>query len=64
MTRRKGELTERQIKRDWPHHVALPAEALRGVANSTAIHGLVKELSGAQGFAERFRGERLVPPGC
>lgn len=23
MIRRKGELTERQIKRDWPHHVAL-----------------------------------------
>jgi hypothetical protein len=47
MTRRKGELTERQIKREWPHHVALPAEALRGVVNSMAIHGLVKELAGA-----------------
>lgn len=47
MTRRKGELTDRQIRRDWPHHVALPAERLRGVNNSMAIHGLVKELAGA-----------------
>jgi hypothetical protein len=29
MTRR-GEITESQILRKWPHHVALPAEALRG----------------------------------
>jgi hypothetical protein len=87
VTRRKGEITERQIKRQWPHHVALPADALRGAVNSIAIYAFAKELGGApmpyhlqrdgrdlrvfcfatreaaQTFAERFGGERFVPPG-
>jgi hypothetical protein len=44
---RKGEITERQIRRDWPHHVALPAEALRGTANSMPKYVLAKELEAA-----------------
>lgn len=47
MTRRKGEITDRRIRRDWPHHVALPVEALRGAANSMPIYDRVKELGGA-----------------
>ncbi len=44
---RKGEITEKQILRRWPHHVALPPEAMRGAQNSMQIHGFAKTLSGA-----------------
>jgi hypothetical protein len=44
---RKGEITESQILRKWPHHVVLPAEALSGAENSMAMYGLAKKLSGA-----------------
>jgi hypothetical protein len=45
--RRKGELTERQIRRDWPHHVALPVEALRGASSSMPKYVLARELKAA-----------------
>lgn len=37
MTRRKGEITLREIKRKWPHHVAISADKVRGVVNSQIV---------------------------
>jgi hypothetical protein len=55
---RKGELSESQILRKWPHHVALPAEALRGAANSMPMYALAKELAGGPPPCHLRREER------
>jgi hypothetical protein len=43
----KGEISESQILRRWPHHVALPAKAVLGTKKSMAMYGLAKTLSKA-----------------
>jgi hypothetical protein len=42
---RKGEAGRAQLARWWPHHVALPAEAVRGIANSETVRGFAAGLS-------------------
>ena len=45
--RRKGPIDRRQLQRQWPHHVALPTEAVRGVANSETVRSFAGTLSAA-----------------
>jgi hypothetical protein len=45
MTRRKGEITVTQVKRDWPHHVELLAEQVKGNENFTTVNKFASTLS-------------------
>ena len=47
MTRREGEVSRVDIMRKWPHHVALAADMVRGLANTDTVCGFAKTLTNA-----------------
>jgi hypothetical protein len=54
---RKGELTRGRLNREFPHHVALPAEKVRGAENSEAIWSFGRSVSMAQLTYDIRRGD-------
>jgi hypothetical protein len=55
---RKSGITLAVIRRQWPHRVELPAEAVRGPENTAATWGLSKELGGAPYPLSDFHDDR------
>jgi hypothetical protein len=57
MTRRKGAITRSTLKRKWPHYIALPADKVRGLADSEIVRGFADTLSAAPLTYSLHRGD-------
>jgi hypothetical protein len=62
MTRRKGEIGRSQLQSRWPHHVVLPAEAVRGLANAETVRGFAGtfDACGRRPYSRASRGKSPV----
>jgi hypothetical protein len=46
MTLRKCEITTARLRREWPHHVALSADKVRGLDNSAVVTRICRHAVG------------------
>ena len=61
MTLRKGEITLPEVKRKWPHQVALPADKVRGLVKRDIVWRFAAALSaGPRPYFVRDGGNDLV----
>jgi len=45
MMLRKGEISAARLRREWPHHVALSGDKVRGIEKSEIVRGFAETLS-------------------
>jgi hypothetical protein len=64
MSRRQGQITLARLQREWPHHVALPAEALRNFQKSETVFAFLKAVSAGPRPYHLRRGDREIVVFC
>jgi len=58
MTLRRGEISQAQLRRKRPHHVALTEDKVRGLENYDTVHNFAATLSVAPRTFSMFRDDR------
>jgi len=59
MTRRKGEMTRSRLNREFPHHVALAADKVRGLEVSATVRKAAGNLGAHALTYHETRGDNL-----
>jgi hypothetical protein len=50
---RKGEISQARLRREWPHHVALSADKVRGAKSYDIVHRFADTLSARRTYFMR-----------